>query len=163
MDHLKANLPLTEKAYRDGTGEGVWFIVNDKTKADHDAGVSGARYYGILINHSVYYPELGRGELLPLEMRGDKRPVVPYDALQNRNKLFYTRADGRDMALAVINGKPYYNTYIGKHEDPETILQVLAEINPYEIIYTWDADLILEDLITDDVEILAEVDVWRNL
>ena len=158
MNRIKANLPLNEQAYRDGTGEGVWFIVNDKTKAAHDADASGARYYGILMHNSVYYPEFKPGELLPLEMRGDKRPVVPYEALQIRNKLYYTRADGRDMAVAVIDGRAYYNTFIGKHEDPVTFLQELAEIDLNEIVYTWDRDL-LEDILVDGVEILAEANL----
>lgn len=38
-------------------------------------------YTAILDNDSVYYPELVHGTEMPIEMRGENRPVVPYSWL----------------------------------------------------------------------------------
>lgn len=80
--YIKANLPATEDAYRAGTGEGCYFIVDAATKAAHDSDTEGGGYSGILDNDSAYYPGLMHGERLPLEMRGLYRPVVPFSALE---------------------------------------------------------------------------------
>ena len=79
---IKANLPGDPEAYKNGNGEGCFFLVDDETKDAYDTDATGAGFVGILDNDSIDYPKLKHGELLPLEMRGDKRPVVPLDALE---------------------------------------------------------------------------------
>lgn len=99
--HIKANLTYSEESYQSGNGEGVWVIVDEETKEACDNDVTGAGrdcnlnddgtifipYECILDNDSVYYDGLEHGERLPLEMRGDVRPVVPYAYLCQRWKL----------------------------------------------------------------------------
>ena len=79
---IKANLPEDPEGYERGNGEGCFFLVDDETKEAYDTDASGTGYVGILDNDSISYPNLKHGELLPLEMRGDRRPVVPLEALE---------------------------------------------------------------------------------
>lgn len=76
-EHIKVNLPASPEAYESGNGEGVWVLVDPRTKEAHDSDATGGVYFGILDNDSVYYPGLNHGEPIPFEMRGDKRPVTP--------------------------------------------------------------------------------------
>ncbi len=78
---IKANIPPSEEAYKNGYGEGCFFIVDEETKAAYDQDATGGEYFGILDNDSLYFPGLKHGERLPLEMRGTKRPIVPFEAL----------------------------------------------------------------------------------
>lgn len=86
-NYIKVNLPQSEEAYRQGTGEGCFFIVSDEVKRAYDADEAGTTYTGILDNDSSYYRGLYHGEELTIEMRGDKRPVVPYSQLIKRYEL----------------------------------------------------------------------------
>ena len=81
-NYIKANLPPTLEDYERGCGEGCWFIVDERTKAAYDNDEAGTGFFGTLANESLYFPGLSQGERLPLEMRGKKRPVVPFDALK---------------------------------------------------------------------------------
>ena len=87
--YIKGNLPPSAEAYEYGSGEGVYFIVDAETKAAYDADEpkSDRVYYGILDNYSISFPGLAPGEKLPLEMRGDQRPVVPLEYLAERWEL----------------------------------------------------------------------------
>ena len=76
-EYIKVNLPASSEAYESGNGEGVWVLVDPRTKEAHDSDTTGGVYFGILDNDSVYYPGLNHGEPIPFEMRGDKRPVTP--------------------------------------------------------------------------------------
>lgn len=78
---IKANIPATPGDYEAGNGEGVFIIVSDNVKKAHDADENGTSYNGILDNDSYYYIGLNHGAIVPLEMRGDHRPVVPYSWL----------------------------------------------------------------------------------
>lgn len=80
---IKANLPNNEEAYRIGTGEGVWFLVDKETNDAYNRNARKGTYKGILDNDSVYYPKLVHGIVCPIEMRGNKRPVVPYQWLKD--------------------------------------------------------------------------------
>lgn len=51
-EHIKINLPLTEQDYLAGNGEGVWVLVDPKTKQAHDTDATGGGYVGILDNDS---------------------------------------------------------------------------------------------------------------
>lgn len=87
MEYIKANLPGSPEAYEQGTGEGCYFLVTDDVKAAYDRDEAGTAYTGILDNDSIYYPGLTHGTELPIEMRGDRRPVVPYEYLSTRYNL----------------------------------------------------------------------------
>lgn len=76
-EYIKVNLPASSEAYESGNGEGVWVLVDPRTKKAYDSDATGGVYFGILDNDSVYYPGLNHGEPIPFEMRGDKRPVTP--------------------------------------------------------------------------------------
>ena len=78
---IKVNLPPTMEDYERGSGEGCFFIVDDRTKAAHDLDATGGEFFGILDNNSLYYKGLEHGERLPIEMRGKQRPIVPIEAL----------------------------------------------------------------------------------
>lgn len=78
MEYIKANLPATEEAHKEGRGEGVWILVDESAKRAYDTDETGTIYRGILDNDSIYYPGLMHGEPVPVEMRGEARPVVPY-------------------------------------------------------------------------------------
>lgn len=89
---IKGNLTYTKESYEYSAGEGVWFIVDDETKAAYDADESGGAYEGVLANDSLYYIGLNHGVILPLEMRGNRRPVVPVEWLKEHyeiNKEFF--------------------------------------------------------------------------
>ncbi len=81
LNFIKVNIPPNEEAYKNGNGEGCFFIVDEETKAAYDRDETGGGYFGILDNNSLYYKGLEHGERLPIEMRGKKRPVVPLEAL----------------------------------------------------------------------------------
>ena len=74
-------IPPDMEAYKHGFGEGCFFIVDDRTKTAYDLNATGGGFFGILDNNSLYYKGLKHGERLPLEMRGDRAPVVPIEAL----------------------------------------------------------------------------------
>ena len=77
-EYIKVNLPKNENDYISGTGEGVFVKVKEYVKKAYDDDEIGIYYSGILDNDSVYYPELKRGTLIPIEMRGKNRPVCYY-------------------------------------------------------------------------------------
>lgn len=90
--YIKVNLPATESDYISGYGESVFVLVDEKTKAAHDADQSGGSYKGILDNDSYYYKGLYHGAIIPFEMRGENKPVVPYSWLiehYERSKEFF--------------------------------------------------------------------------
>lgn len=84
MEHIKVNLPANEEAYINGNGEGVYVLVDPEVKKAYDTDEAGTVYSGILDNDSIYYPGLKHGEQIPLEMRGQNRPVTPLNWLVER-------------------------------------------------------------------------------
>ena len=88
MDNLiKVNLSVDQGSYEHSAGEGVWVIVTPEVKEAYDNDEAGTTYTGILDNDSWYYKGLIHGEVIPFEMRGEFRPVVPYSWLQERFEL----------------------------------------------------------------------------
>lgn len=83
-EHIKVNLPLTEQDYLAGNGEGVWVLVDPKTKQAHDTDATGGGYVGILDNDSCYYPGLNAGQLIPFELRGSYRPVANFHSFLSK-------------------------------------------------------------------------------
>ena len=75
---IKANLPASKEADKEGNGEGVFLQVDAETKKAYDTDERGGMYTGILDNDSTYFPALEHGTRVPLTMRGKNRPVIPY-------------------------------------------------------------------------------------
>ena len=86
MDYIKANIPENEESYTTGNGEGVWVLVDKKTKNAYDTDEKGTNYSGILDNDSIFYCGLTAGTIIPLEMRGENKPVVPFEFLAENFK-----------------------------------------------------------------------------
>lgn len=99
-EYIKVNLPLTEKDYAAGNGEGVWVLVDPETKKAHDEDAIGGLYVGILSNDSCYYPGLNCGELLPFEMRGERRPVADFHGFLS--KLTKLTPEGKELLIRQI-------------------------------------------------------------
>ena len=100
--YIKVNIPMTEKDYHFGNGEGVWVEVDQETRRAYNRDAIGSGYHGILANDSLYYPGLSCGDMIEFEMRGANRPVVPLSFLQNRDHL--TEA-GKAMLVGIIAGR----------------------------------------------------------
>ena len=81
MENIKVNLPSSHESYIDGIGEGVWVLVEEDVKKAYDTDENNVSYECILDNDSLYYPGLKHGVKMPIEMRGENRPVVPYSWL----------------------------------------------------------------------------------
>ena len=77
----KINLPKTEEDYARGNGEGCYALFDDKESDMYDSDARGKGEV-ILDNDSVYYPKLKHGTKVPVEYRGENRPVVPLSWLQ---------------------------------------------------------------------------------
>lgn len=99
-EYIKVNLPLTEQDYLAGNGEGVWVLVDPKTKQAHDTDATGGGYVGILDNDSCYYPGLNAGQLIPFELRGSYRPVANFYSFLS--KLTRLTQEGKALLLERI-------------------------------------------------------------
>lgn len=106
MEHIKANLPANAADYETGNGEGVFILVDAATKEAHDSDATGAGYTGILDNDSFYYKGLLHGVIVPLEMRGVNRPVVPFEWLITNYEINAFEVD--DGPAEIRNGDYYY-------------------------------------------------------
>lgn len=80
---VKVNLPADRQGYERGNGEGCWAVIKGDAVMAYEGDELG-NYTATLENDSVYYPGLGVGDVVPIEMRGEFRPVVPYEWLQER-------------------------------------------------------------------------------
>lgn len=78
---FKVNLPDTEEEYAKGNGEGCFALFDDKEADLYEMDANGTGEV-ILDNDSIYYPKLKHGTKVPIEYRGNNRPVVPYSWLQ---------------------------------------------------------------------------------
>lgn len=104
MEHIKINLPANEEAYQSGNGEGVWVLVEEDAKKAYDNDESGSIYSGILDNDSVYFPELKHGATIPVEMRGEKRPVTPFEWLKQYGFALFGTEKGADAGRILFEG-----------------------------------------------------------
>lgn len=84
---FKVNLPETQENYISGNGEGVWACGNSKTLNAWRKNKNKGIYFAMVLNDSVYYPKLKCGMIIPIEMRGDKRPVALYEELLNNYEI----------------------------------------------------------------------------
>ena len=80
-EYIKVNLPESEEDYLIGTGEGCWAIADKAAKRAYDEDADSGEYSVTLDNDSICWEGLIHGTVVPIEMRGDKRPVVPYNWL----------------------------------------------------------------------------------
>lgn len=114
--YIKINLSLTKEDYMIGSGEGVWVLVDLKTKRDYDEDATGGGYVGKLDNNSIYYPGLNAGELIPFEMRGALRPVADFHSfLSKRARL---TPEGKALMLEQIVSKQARSSRASDPSDP---------------------------------------------
>lgn len=83
---FKVNLPFTKDDFLAGNGEGVWAIADDETFEKLESGSNLENLYVRIFNDSMYYKGLLSETILPIETRGDNRPVVPYEYLNENYK-----------------------------------------------------------------------------
>ena len=83
MHEIKVNLPTSPKDYREGTGEGCWIIVDDKTYKEYQSDSKKKNCKGILHNDSIEYPRFTVGTKIYFELRGAARPVADYNFLND--------------------------------------------------------------------------------
>lgn len=82
MEHfIKINVPESEADYLSGNGEGMWAKADDATKKAYDMDAAEGEYEVVIDNDSFFWDGLEHGQLVPIEMRGENRPVVPYNWL----------------------------------------------------------------------------------
>ena len=79
--YIKVNFPKTEEGYIEGAGEGCYCIIDKYDKEAYDMNAHNAIIEGVLDNVCSNYKGLNPGQVVPIELRGDKRPVVPYSWL----------------------------------------------------------------------------------
>lgn len=80
-DRMKVCLPSTEEDFEAGVGESLWVLVGPGAKEEWAAGTRGVGFIGVLDGRSIYYPSLGRGDLVVFEMKGVERAVVNWKFL----------------------------------------------------------------------------------
>ena len=103
--YIKVNFPLTAEDFAAGNGEGMWVLVDEETKAAHDADETGGVYTGILDNDSIYYPGLNAGAVVQFELRGENRPVAIFDGfLENLKRLTPAEKEEFIRKLVEANG-----------------------------------------------------------
>ena len=78
---IKINLPASSKEFETGIGEGVWVLVDDATKSAYVNDVDSGVFRGTLDNAPMHWSNLNPGDEIVFEMRGNYRPVVPYEWL----------------------------------------------------------------------------------
>lgn len=104
-EYIKVNFPLNAEDFAAGNGEGMWVLVDKKTKAAHDADETGGFYTGILDNDSIYYPGLNAGAFVQFELRGENRPVAIFEGfLEKLNRLTPAEKEEFIRKLVEANG-----------------------------------------------------------
>ena len=87
MERIRVIVPESAEECARGDGEAVSACVCAAAKADCEAGARGRIYDAFLEKSPRGWPDLFAGALVPIELRGEGRPVVPFEWLQWR----YTR------------------------------------------------------------------------
>jgi hypothetical protein len=80
---FKGNIPDTMAGWVDGNGEGVWLqgLTEEDTANARDDNYTGTIQV-ILRNSSVYWSPMKYGTVLQFTARGNKRPVLDIDWVQ---------------------------------------------------------------------------------
>jgi hypothetical protein len=72
---VKVNIPEDWNGHRSGNGEGMWaFIRHEEDQPKYDKGEG--EFELILLNTSIYWPQLKWGTVILAESRGGNRPVI---------------------------------------------------------------------------------------
>ncbi len=77
-NHFKINLPNIKRSYLSGNGEGCFCIpltIEDKRKMKDDNSIC-EKFKFILMNDSMYYPELKHLDILEGKTQGKYRPIL---------------------------------------------------------------------------------------
>jgi hypothetical protein len=94
---FKVLLPVSEEDFNEGGGESVWACADEdayqKYKEDAESGI----YFVRILNNSLYYPDLNCDSLIPVQLRGQNKPVA---LLRELNKLYGTAK--RDQAIQML-------------------------------------------------------------
>lgn len=78
--YIKVKLPETKE--NDNNGEGCWAIMSSKTFVECDSDMQCEKTYkAVLCNNSLFFNGLDYGTIIPVKSRGNLRPVVPYEWL----------------------------------------------------------------------------------
>lgn len=96
---IGVNLPNSQKFYENGNGEGMYaYIISDDDFNNFlDNSKKGMLIKGFLLNNSLYYPGLKWGLIVPIELRGSKKPVVPLEFLQQAFKEVINRKKKKSL------------------------------------------------------------------
>lgn len=78
---FKVNLPSCAEDYLNGNGEGVWCCIHPDLSEDDISNSDGVIFFVKILNDSLYYKDLNFGALIPVESRGNNRPVALLDEL----------------------------------------------------------------------------------
>ena len=82
--YFKVNLPANQDNYESGNGEGVWAYTDAESYEKWKNDEQDAIIYVKILNDSIYYNGLRYGDLVPVELRGEYRPVAIYEELVNK-------------------------------------------------------------------------------
>jgi len=94
---VKVNVPDSEAGFKSGNGEGMWgYIRREEDLQKYDEGKG--EFEVILLNTSVYWPQLPWGTIITAEGRGGNRPVICERQfrrlLAEREEYFRTHPEG---------------------------------------------------------------------
>jgi hypothetical protein len=81
---IKVNIPDSWRAYESGNGEGMWGYIRHEEDVEkyYAKGDVRSLFEVILLNSSVYYPVLEWGSVILAESRGNYRPVMARDMVE---------------------------------------------------------------------------------
>lgn len=72
---VKVNIPEDWQSHRSGNGEGMWgYIRHEADLEKYDKGEG--EFEVILLNTSIYWPQMLWGRVIKAEGRGGSRPVI---------------------------------------------------------------------------------------
>ncbi|KGX89208.1 hypothetical protein [Pontibacillus litoralis] len=86
---IKIVIPLSKKDYKKGVGEQVSATVMRSILRDIIKGVTGKSYFCQINQSSIFFPDLTRGVVVPIELNGKKTPIVPYHHVAHLESLIH--------------------------------------------------------------------------
>lgn len=93
--YIKVNIPESIESFRMGNGEGIWAVaVDDEGHNLHKQDATDGHITVVACNDSVFYPgEIVYGSEVVCILRGGKRPVAAWDALNGTKKAADNKKD----------------------------------------------------------------------